>query len=88
MKGQLIPPPEFAPPSVKHLTSLQKILMWGEMVEEGDQLFMAGIRAKTDSEASAIAKARDVMERRNCEHDRALESMILNMRKRERAHAR
>lgn len=88
MKGQLIPPPEFAPPSVKHLTSLQKILIWGEMVEEGDQLLLAGIRAKTDSESSAIAKARDVMERRNCEHDRALESMILNMRKRERAHAR
>jgi hypothetical protein len=87
MFGQLIPPPEFAPPSVKHLTSAQKVMLWGQMVDEGDLLFVAGVRAKTESDAAALLKAREILERRNSDHDRALESMIVSMRRRERTHA-
>jgi hypothetical protein len=42
----LIPPPELAPPSVKHLPLAKRIEIWAELVDESEALVRAGLRAK------------------------------------------
>ena len=44
MKNQLIPPPEFAPPGIGDLPVKERIALWAQMVDEGDQLVIAALR--------------------------------------------
>lgn len=85
--NQLIPPPELAPPSVKHLTTQQKVTIWAQMVDDGDQILLAGLRQKYGSEEQARAAALKWLERRNADHETAVVRMIQEMRRRERQHA-
>ena len=85
MKNQLIPPPELAPPSIRHLEPKQKVALWAQMVDEGDQLVMAGLRRRIGPAGDVHAAFLDWLDRRNAEHDRALAHMITELRRRERA---
>jgi hypothetical protein len=87
MKNQLIPPPELAPPSVKHLTSAQKVKLWAQMVDEGDRIVVSNLRQKLGPAADIEAASLEWLERRNADHDRAIKRMISEMRRRERFHA-
>jgi hypothetical protein len=87
MKNQLIPPPELAPPSVRHLPVRQKIAIWAEMVDEGDRFLMANMRRRVGADGDAEAACLAWLERRTAEHDRAVAQMITNLCRRERAHA-
>ena len=88
MKNQVIPPPELAPPSVKHLTPAQKVKLWAEMVAEGDRVLLSNLRRKLGPDGDVGAASLQWLERRNADHEAAVERMITNMRRREREHAR
>jgi hypothetical protein len=87
MKYQLIPPPELAPPSVRHLPAAEKIAVWAAMVEEGDEFVLANLKRRVGPNGDAQAAFLALLDRRGAEHDRAIAMMITNMRRRERAHA-
>lgn len=72
MDHQLIPPPDLAPPSVKHLTPTEKILLWAQMIEQGDQLVMAGLRHKLGPDADLRAAFIEWRDRNSAERDREL----------------
>ncbi len=87
MKNQLIPPPELAPPSVRHLPASEKIAVWAAIVEEGDEFLMANMRRRVGPHGDAQRAVLQWLERRTAEHDRAIAQMITNLRRRERAYA-
>jgi hypothetical protein len=84
--NQVIPLPELAPPSVKHLPTGKKVQMWAQMVDEGDQILLASLKQRHGSLDSARAAAIKWLERRNADHERAVARMIREMRRREREH--
>jgi hypothetical protein len=88
MKYQLIPPPELAPPSVSRLLCGQRVMLWSQIVDEGDRIVLSNLRQKLGPAADLQAATLAWLERRNAEHDRTLERMITDMRRRERANAR
>jgi hypothetical protein len=64
-KGQqLIPPPELAPPSVKHLPLAKRIEIWAQLVDETDALVRAGLRAKIGPEGDLEQAYREWYARR------------------------
>jgi hypothetical protein len=85
MPNQLIPPPDLAPPSVKHLPLAKRIELWGELVDESEALVLAGLRAKIGPDGDLQAAYRDWYARRMEEHDRALYAMLANLSRRSRA---
>ena len=87
MKNQLIPPPELAPPSMRHLSPEQKVAVWAQMVDEGDELVMAGLRRRIGPNGDVQAEFLKWVERRDAEHDRMIVRMITEMRRREREYA-
>jgi hypothetical protein len=87
MKNQLIPPPELAPPSVRHLPDWEKIAIWDQMVDEGDQILMASLEDRVGPNGDAQAAFLAWLDRRTAEHDRTIAGMITNLRRRERGHA-
>ena len=72
-KGQqLVPPPEFAPPSVKHLPLERRIEIWAQLVDENDALVRAGLRAKIGPHGDLPAAYREWYARRMEAHERDL----------------
>jgi len=69
---QLIPPPELAPPSVKHLPLSKRIEIWAQLVDETDALVRAGLRAKIGPEGDLEQAYREWYARRMEEHERDL----------------
>ena len=51
--SQLIPPPELAPPSTAHLSVQDRMRLWAQMVDEGDQFLLARFRQKCASDLLA-----------------------------------
>lgn len=84
MNGQLIPPPEFAPPSVKHLSLEQRIELWATLLDESEALLLSGLRARIGPDGDLQAAYRHWYERRMEEHDRMQVQLAKNMTERER----
>lgn len=84
MIGQLIPPPEFAPPSVKHLSLEQRIKLWASLLDESEALLLSGLRARIGPEGDLEAAYRSWYEHRMEEHDRMQVELAENMTQRER----
>lgn len=82
---QLIPSPEFAPPSIKHLPLAKRIQLWAELVDEGDALLKAGLRAKIGPTGDIEAAYRDWYARHMEEHDLNQIVFLENLTRRERA---
>jgi len=83
---RLIPPPELAPPSVKHLPLEKRIELWAELVDENDALVRAGLRAKIGPDGDLEAAYRDWYARHMEEHERGLIAFAENLTRREAAH--
>jgi hypothetical protein len=83
MASQLIPPPEFAPPSVKHLPLEKRIEMWAELVDQNEALLLAGLRAKIGPTGDLPQAYREWYERHIAEHDRMLIAFAFNLSARE-----
>ena len=87
MKNQLIPPPDLAPESIRHLPAKTKIAIWAQMVDDGDQMILAGLRRRVGPNGDGHAAFLEWLDRRTAEHDRAVVQMITNLRRRECADA-
>jgi hypothetical protein len=83
-QNQLIPPPELAPPSIKHLPVEKRIEIWAQLVDDGEALVLGGLRAKIGPEGDLKEAYREWYRRRMEEHDRALIYMLMNLTARER----
>jgi hypothetical protein len=83
MPGQLIPPPELAPPSVKHLPLAKRIELWIQLVDESDALVMAGLRAKIGPDGDLRAAFREWHARHMEKHDRMQVALAENLSRRE-----
>jgi hypothetical protein len=82
---QLIPSPEMAPPSVKHLPLEKRIELWAELVDEGEALVKSGLRAKIGPSGDLQEAYREWYARHMEEHDRGIIRMLQNLTARERA---
>jgi len=83
MANQLIPPPELAPPSVKHLPLAKRIELFYELLDESDALLKAGLKAKIGPEGDLQAAYRAWYARHMDEHDRKVIAMLENLNRRE-----
>jgi hypothetical protein len=83
MPGQLILPPELAPPSVAHLPLEKRIEIWADLVDENEALVLAGLRAKVGPEGDVESAYRQWYARHMEEHDRMLISLFENLSRRE-----
>ncbi len=70
MESQLIPPPELAPPSVRHLPLEKRIELWADLVDESEAMLLAGLRARIEADGDLQAAYRQWYVRRMEEHDR------------------
>jgi hypothetical protein len=87
MKNQLIPPPELAPPSIRDMPPRDKVALWAQMVDDGDQLVLAGLRRRIGPDGDVRKAFLEWLDRRDAEHDRTIAHMITEIRRRERSYA-
>ena len=80
MPGQLIPPPESAPPSVRHLPLDKRIELWSELVDESEALLLSGLRAKIGPTGDLQEAYRQWYARHMEEHDRMLAAFAESLR--------
>jgi hypothetical protein len=78
--SQLIPPPEFAPPGIGHLSSTDRIRLWAQLVDEGDRFIYDGFRQRLGSDAAARQACLEWLDRRNAESTRAKIRMLQGRR--------
>jgi hypothetical protein len=83
MSNQLIPPPELAPPSVKHLPLAKRIDLWLELVDENESLLRSGLRARIGRDGNLPLAYREWYARRMADHDRMLAAFAAKLNHRE-----
>jgi hypothetical protein len=88
MNNQLIPPPELAPPSVKHLPLEKRIELWEQLLDESEALVRAGLRAKIGPNGDLEAAYRAWYSRRMDDHDRMQATLAANLSRREAGNGR
>jgi hypothetical protein len=86
MGNQLIPPPDLAPPSVKHLPLEKRIELWAELVDACEAFLMAGLRAKLGPDGDVKAAYRQWYARHMEEHGRRQIGLLENISRREARH--
>ncbi len=85
---QLVPTPDHAPPSVRHLSLEKRIELWAQLVDESEALLKAGLRAKIGPNGDLEAAYRDWYRRHMQEKDRRQIEFAENLTKRERGHGK
>jgi len=65
--SQLIPPPDIAPPSISHLSFADRVRLWAQIVDEGDQFVADGFRRRHESDADVQRAIAEWLERRNAD---------------------
>jgi hypothetical protein len=88
MPGQLIPPPDLAPPSVAHLPLEKRIDIWAELVDESEALVLASLRQNIGPDGDLQAAYRQWYARHMEEHDRMLAMLAENLSRREARHGK
>ena len=83
MPNQLIPPPELAPPSVKHLPLEKRVALWAELVDECDAFLTAGLRARVGPNGDWKAAYREWYSRHLQDHERTQIALLENLNRRE-----
>jgi hypothetical protein len=81
---QLIPPPEIAPPSVKHLPFAKRVALWAELVDECEALLLAGLRNRIGPEGDLHAAYREWYARYMKNHEAGQIQFLQNLSRRER----
>ena len=88
MPHELIPPPDLAPPSVKHLPLEKRIELWAELVDENEALLIAGLSAKVGPRGDLQAAYRRWYTRQMDDHDRMQVVLLANLSRREAKNGR
>ena len=70
--GQLLPQPGMGPPLHPHLTPIQRIAAWIDLMEFGDDLFLAGLKLRSKDEQDPLAAERESYARYMAEQDEKL----------------
>ena len=83
MANELIPSPELAPPSVKHLPLAKRIELWEQLVDESEALLLSGLRARIGPDGDLVAAYREWYSRHMEEHDRMQFALAANLSHRE-----
>ena len=76
MAGQLIPPPELAPPVPSHATPQQCIAMWVDLMNACEQFLLAGLRREIGPDGDLKAAYRKWYAQQMEEHDRTVRRMV------------
>jgi hypothetical protein len=76
MAGQLISPPEFAPPIPDKLTPTQRIALWMGVMNVCEQFLLAGLRREIGPDGDLEAAYRRWYTMRMDEHDRTMKRML------------
>jgi hypothetical protein len=87
MAGQLIPPPEFAPPIPEGATPEQCIAMWVDLMDTCEQFLLAGLRREIGPEGDLQAAYRRWYAEQMEEHDRTMLRMMQEIERRGGGHA-
>jgi hypothetical protein len=87
MPGQLIPPPELAPPIPEDLTPEQGIRLWADLMDTCDQFLRAGLRRAVGPDGDEWAAYREWYAQQMEEHDRTMLRMMEEFQRRS-THAR
>ena len=85
MNDQLIPPPELAPPSVKHLSLEKRVELWANLVNSCEALLLAGLRQRIGPAGDLQAAYREWYARYTVERERAHIQFLENLSRREAA---
>ena len=88
MAGQLIPPPELAPPVPHRLTVEQRIALWLDLFDLGEQFLLAGLRREIGPSGDLRIAHRRWYAERMQEHDRTMRRMLTELCRRESEHVR
>jgi hypothetical protein len=83
MSNQLIPPPELAPPSVKHLPLEKRIELWSNLVNACEAFLLAGMRSRLGPGGDVQAAYREWYARRMDDHEKAQTTFLENLSRRE-----
>ena len=83
MENQLIPPPELAPPSVKHLPLEKRFELWANLVDGCEAFLLAGLRSRVGPEGDLQAAYRDWYARCMENHERVQIRFLENLSRRE-----
>ena len=84
MANELIPPPDLAPPSVKHLPLAKRIELWGQLVDDCEALLLAGLRHRIGPDGDLQAAYRDWYARHMEDREQAQIQFLENLSRRER----
>ena len=87
MAGQLIPPPELAPPIPEGATPEQCIAMWVDLMNACEQFLLAGLRREIGPDGDLRAAYRRWYAQAMEEHDRAVLHMMEEFERRGGGHA-
>ena len=86
--SQLIPPPDQAPLGIGHLSPVERVRLWAQMVDEGDRLVFEGfLRRHHGDQAAARRAAEEWFDRRAAESLAAKVRMLACRRSAEQSHA-
>lgn len=84
--SQLIPPADLAPPSIAHLSPLDRARLWAQMVDEGDRLVFEGFLRRHGDQAAARRAFDEWLARRDEEATSAKIRMLRARRPTEHRH--
>ena len=88
MANQLIPPPDLAPVVPPESTPEQRIALWVDLMNAGEQFLLAGLRRKIGPDGDLRAAYREWYAEQMLEHDRMMRRLVEELDRRSRSHGR
>jgi hypothetical protein len=85
MPNQLIPPPDLAPPSVKHLPPEKVFELWASTLDACEAFLLAGLRSQIGPDSDLQAAYREWYARHMDDHDQAVIQFLENLTRLETA---
>ena len=82
-QNQLIPPPDQAPPSVKHLPFEKRIQLWRDLVDSCEALLLAGLRSRIGPDGDLKEACRQWSQRYSDEKEKRQIQFLENLSRRE-----
>ena len=79
MQFELIPPPNLAPPSVRHLPIDKQIELWAGLADESEPLSLAGLPEKIGPDGDLNTAYRDWYARHMDDHERTQTTFLENL---------
>jgi hypothetical protein len=88
MANQLIPPPGMEPSIPDRLTPDQRLALWVDVLDTGEEFLLAGLRREVGPDGDIREAYRRWWARQSEEHDKAMRLMAANLYRRGVRHGR